>query len=307
MPRVTEIPAALRGRPFTRADAVAAGVSLNALRGPHFDVLVRGVYRCKDDEPTFALWVLGILLTMPKDAVISHVTALWWYGVRIGSQWPMHFSTNGTRTSEQKGVRLHRRRGRLRPVLLNGREVTGPDRTFVDCATVLPFVQLVMAADWLIHAGHTSLTTLRGYVESSHIHGVVRARMVLAYVAEGAESPMETLIRLLIVFARLPAPECNVEILSAGRFIARCDLVYRVHKVAVEYDGIWHEREPAQRRRDLHRREELEALGWTVIVVTSEDLKHKRQVVLRVHRALVAHGYTGPAPIFNDTWQRWFS
>ena len=163
------------------------------------------------------------------------------------------------------------------------------------------------AADWLIHAGHTTLDALREYAESSHIHGVVRARTVLTHVREGVESPMETLVRLLLEFARLPKLECNGDILFDGRFVARCDMVYRAYKVAIEYDGIWHEREPKQRQRDLRRREELEALGWTIIVVTSEDLRHKQQIALRVHRALVANGYVGPEPVFNAMWTRWFA
>ena len=269
--------------------------------------MFRGVYRCRDDDPSLVMWVCAALLLLPKDAVISHVTALWWYGVEVGRQFPLHFSTNSNDRCEQRGIRLHRRRGRLRPRLIGGREVTGPERTFVDCATVLSLVGLVTAGDWLIHAGHTTLADLRAYAEASHIHGVVRARAVLAYVRESVESPMETLVRLMLELARLPMLECNVDILVDGRFIARCDLVYRAYKVAIEYDGMWHERAPKQRQRDLRRREELEAAGWTVIVVTSVDLLHKKQIVLRAHRALVSNGYTGPEPVFNAMWTRWFA
>ena len=43
-----------------------------------------------------------------------------------------------------------------------------------------------------------------------------------------------------------------------------------------------------------------------VIVVTSADMKDKREVVNRVHAALVLRGYAGPAPAFNIMWTRWF-
>lgn len=302
-----EIPPALAHGPFTRTQALRAGLTPKALRGQRFVRMFRNVYRSVDHDPTFATWVVAALLTLPSDSVISHVTALWWYDVRIGSMWPLHFSTNTTQTTKHDGVVLHRRRGRLRPRIRLGRRVTGPERSFVDCATLLPFVLLVTAGDTLIHAKHTSLDALRDYAHDSHIHGVVRARLALEYVCERVESPMETMVRLMLIFARLPRPTCNPTLYRDGRFVARCDIVYRAYKVVVEYDGEWHERSRQQRARDRTRREELEAMGWTVIVIIVEDLKDKRRIVHRVHEALVAHGYSGAAPHFNAMWTKWFA
>jgi hypothetical protein len=41
-------------------------------------------------------------------------------------------------------------------------------------------------------------------------------------------------------------------------------------------------------------------------VVTSEDMKAKRDVVHRVHAALQQRGYAGSAPVFSVMWTRWF-
>ena len=62
--------------------------------------------------------------------------------------------------------------------------------------------------------------------------------------------------------------------------------MYRRHKVLVEYDGWYHERDAWQRQRDILRREALEAEGWRVIVVTSADMRHPKQIAARVARAL---------------------
>ena len=119
---------------------------------------------------------------------------------------------------------------------------------------------------------------------------------------------METLIRLMLVFARLPEPECNHEILDAReRFVARCDLVYRRWRVIVEYDGAWHERSKKQRARDRTRREDLERLGWTVVVVLEDDLRSPKAIVWRVYVALRDKGYDGARPLFNAMWTRWFA
>lgn len=308
MPKSAHVPAELRSGPFTIEMAARHGVSKRKLGGPSYTRLFRGVYVWVGLSVSIVTWMTGALLLLPADAVASHVTALWIYGVEIGRPWPLHFSTNTLLVSEHSQLRLHRRRGRLTTNVRHGVPVLGPDRTFVDAAADLSFVQLVQSAEMLLHLGHTNLETLWEFALSRHIDGVCRARRVLAHVRENVESPMETLVRLMIVFARLPEPALNLDILDGhDRFVARGDLVYSRWKVLVEYDGWQHERSAKQRQRDRERREVLEGLGWRVIVVTSEDLRNKREVVRRIHRALEAKGYEGRAPLFNDSWDQWFS
>jgi len=188
-----------------------------------------------------------------------------------------------------------------------GLPVTGPDRTVVDCATRLTLVQFIQAADWLIYSGVTTLSELTDYASTRHLSGVARARRALLYARESVESPMETLVRLMLVFARLREPECNPDIVdSQGNFLARGDLVYFRFKVLVEYDGWHHERDAKQRQRDRERREVLEANGWRVIIVTSEDLKNSRLIPWRVFEALKDRGYEGQPPRMNVMWSQWF-
>lgn len=53
--------------------------------------------------------------------------------------------------------------------------------------------------------------------------------------------------------------------------MGRIDLALPHHKVAIEVDGYrWHSGRRAW-RRDLERRNELTALGWTVLHATKED------------------------------------
>lgn len=99
----------------------------------------------------------------------------------------------------------------------------------------------------------------------------------------------ESLLRFELVAGGLPEPEVNVDILDrAGRFLGRGDLVYRRQRVVVEYDGWYHERDARQRRKDILRRERLEAAGWRVIVVTALDMHAPKDVVARVAAALTA-------------------
>jgi len=256
---------------------------------------------------TLRAWIDAARLVTPVDAALSHATAMWWHGVEIGSWWPLHFSTNTPTRSKRNGITIHRRRGKLSPRWFHGVLALGVDRTFVDCATQYTVVQLVQAGDALLHLGKTTHERLTAYADTVHIDGVRRARLALTLVCEGVESPMETVIRLMFVFARLPKPKTNLRIYDEhGWFVARCDLVFEAQRVIVEYDGMWHREGRAQRREDRRRIARLEALGWTVIVLTADDMVDSRAIVRRVHRELVKNGYTGPDPHLNIMWQKWF-
>ena len=294
--------------PFTRAEAHRAGITDSMLRHRRFRPLFRGVYILASVELSMRIWCLAALRVAPADAVVSHLTALRLYGLEVGGPWPLHLSTRTTTHSRQRGIRTHQRKRRVESVVLGGMPVTSPERTLVDIATKVGLVQLVQACDWMIHRGHTTAERLAAFADTSHLDGVRRLRRVLGHVRSGAESPMETLVRLMIVFSRLPEPACNIDIVdSIGRFLARGDLVYSELKVLIEYDGWQHERDARQRQRDLVRREQLEAAGWRVIVITIADLTDKRAVIHRIHRALVDRGYAGRPPHFSVMWERWFS
>jgi Protein of unknown function (DUF559) len=184
--------------------------------------------------------------------------------------------------------------------------VTTPEQTFVEASRTLSLVDRVITGDWLIHQRLTSLDVLQRFVDTVHDHGVKRARRAMVWVRERVESPRETILRLMIVFARLPEPEPNVTLGDEYAPIGRPDLIFRRYRVLVEYDGLYHLRDRAQQNRDLQRREKLEALGWRVVVVTAEGMRQPHEVVWRVYRALRDRGYQGPQPLFNDMWNAWF-
>lgn len=301
-----ELPDGLVSKPFTREEALRAGLSPEVLRGRRVRRLFRGVYIGADAPLTRTTWLTAALLVLPADAVVSHVTALSLWGFGRGGGEVLEFSTNHQLVTRHARIRLHRRRGRLTPYVRDGLPVTGPDRTFVDCALRLRLVTLVQLAEHLINSGATTRDVLVTYCHARHIDGVQRARRVVRLVMSGVESPMETAVRLMLVFARLPCPEVNPEIFDGSRFVARVDMLYRKYNVIVEYDGWQHERDARQRQRDRERREDLERLGYRLIVVTSEDLRRPAAIPWRVYEALRQRGYEGGAPTTSVVWQSWF-
>lgn len=69
----------------------------------------------------------------------------------------------------------------------------------------------------------------------------------------------------------VPVPQHVVRV--DGRFVARVDLAFPAHRIAVEYDGrAVHDREDAF-LRDRRRQNDLVRAGWTVLRFTAEDLR----------------------------------
>lgn len=306
MSRHRPVPDQLRHRPFTTAEAASAGVTRRMLQSSAYTRIHPGVYVCAQVAMALDVLVIADLLALPADACVSHVTALHWYGVDVGTAaGERHYSTNTTAQTRLEGVRLHRRRGTLSPRVVRGAPVLGPDRTLVDCATQLNPPDLVRAGDWLVRLGLTSPSTLRTYAEERHLDGVVLARRTSPLVRARVDSVRETDVRLVLVASRLPEPEVNGTIVDDhGRFVARGDLVYRGLRIVIEYDGWHHERSAEQRQRDILRRERLEAEGWRVIVITGRDMARPSGIVARVWQAMAAAGHRGPAPRFDPVTLR---
>nr|WP_240948979.1 DUF559 domain-containing protein [Microbacterium sp. CFH 90308] len=101
---------------------------------------------------------------------------------------------------------------------------------------------------------------------------------------------METRCRLILSDAGLAEPELNHVVLdSDGKFVACVDLAYAQQKIAIEYEGEHHLRDPEQWAKDIARYEALAAAGWFVIRVTKADVFDGRaDLVRRVRHALRA-------------------
>lgn len=114
-------------------------------------------------------------------------------------------------------------------------------------------------------------------------------------MSTASASRPETLLRLLLAEARLPAFQVNVPILDAGGSpIAIGDLVSYEFKVVVEYDGRHHDLSDKQRERDRQRRHDLALAGWLIVTVVSGGLDRDASRTIReVREAFRAHGWVG--------------
>jgi hypothetical protein len=117
-----------------------------------------------------------------------------------------------------------------------------------------------------------------------HTRGLRQLDAALDLVDEGAQSPKETWLRLLLIRAGYPRPTTQIPVLSpdgARRYYL--DMGWEEIKLAVEYDGDQHRVDRWQYAHDVRRLEDLHELGWTDIRVTAQH--HPADVIRRVRHA----------------------
>lgn len=287
------VPADLHDRVFTREEAHAHGVTDRMLQGDRFVRMHAGVYRLAGTEETLSVRIAAARAKVPS-GLISHTTNLQWRGLDVGSGEVVHLATSRRCEVDLCGVTVHRYLHAIDAQILDGVPATTPARTFVDCGTVLGRRQLLEVGDWLVAQDLTTCADLAASCRRSHLDGVQRARSVVSLVRDGVASVMESTLRWHLHEAGLPEPEINADILDdRGVWLARGDLVLRRWKILIEYDGWQHERDAQQRQWDHLRREQLEAHGWRVVVITIADLQHPARVAQRIRQVLRQRGWRG--------------
>lgn len=301
--RPIDLPDELAGRPFSRAEALEAGLTSRSLDAQRFVRLFPEVYALRSLVINQVHQVEAAILAMPGDAFVSHVTRLQLLGIDMGRVSPLHFTIGKDLHLDVPRIRLHRT-SRLPP---NVGRCLSVEAAFVGAGCHVTLLQLVMIGDWLLRDRHTSVEKLAGEIAASPRRpGAVKARRALSMLRVGAESPKESETRAVIIAAGLPEPELNVDLHDAAGFIGRFDMLIRDFRVVVEYEGRQHADSIGQWNRDLRRYERLTRAGYVVIRVTHEMLRRPRELVLRIRATLVERGFRGPDLRFGPGWASLF-
>ena len=194
------------------------------------------------------------------------------------------------RAPHAAGIRGHRLTMDNRDVInRGGLPLTSPVRTWLDLAGMLDVPDLVAAGDHVIHwrlplASWDSLQ--QGFKDFPGQRGVRRMRVALPLLSDRAESPPESILRVILVQGGLPEPTINHELVMTddGGHL-RPDFVFAERRVILEYQGDYH-RTREQWRKDMTRRSRLEAAGWRVVELNWDDLHDPDELVRRVSALL---------------------
>jgi len=149
-----------------------------------------------------------------------------------------------------------------------GLPVTTAARTVIDLAKSLTFAEGVVAADSALHQALTTAAELRHVASQCRLQrGGDRASRVANFADGLAESPLESLARVVFDEGGLPPPELQVPITSAeNQFIGRVDFLWRPYRVVVEVDGAGkYDADPRLARKELWRDKALRRAGYEVL------------------------------------------
>jgi hypothetical protein len=298
MPQPAPLPPELVGRPFSIYEAELCGVSRKRIRASDLITPFRGV-RDVPGRDEILQRCAAYAVRMPPDQFFSHVTAARLHGIplpsRLSGESNLHVTSVTSRQPRALGVVGHLDRdGRTVVCDLRSLRVAAPLDAWRALSPILSVRELVVAGDALVcrKSPATTVAQLTSAVRiQSGRRGAKRLREALALVRPRTDSPMETQVRLTIVWAGLPEPEVNSTIVSAaGDFLAIGDLAYPALRVLVEYDGETHFTDHDQMFRDINRLDALMAEGWRVIRITK---RHNREYIVRTVRgALRTAGWT---------------
>lgn len=296
-------------RPFTRADAVRAGIDPKILRTSRFRRIFRGVFiDAKVPDSPFVRAEAALLLH-PPGAFVSHSTAALLYGLPVPTDPLTHVTVRRTRDRRRRPeIRNHVTIGDPAVATRRGLKISHPFRMFIELAGVLALVDLVVLGDALVRLGNIEPDELVEACRRSTEHHAATALRAARFVRAEVDSPMETRLRMLIVLAGLPEPKVNHKIRDEyGNILRRLDLSYPHLRLIVEYDGRQHVEREANWEGDLDRREEFDEDGWRILIVTSKGIyQEPERTVARVHRALRARGCRDLPRRLSDDWRAHF-
>jgi hypothetical protein len=164
-------------------------------------------------------------------------------------------------------------------VHVQGVPVLSPLHTVVDLAAVLRPDALVAALDHVFHTDLVALPAVEALAAANRRgqDGAVALRTALGLTDSNAESPHESLTRLVLKPV-LPELESQVRVLDrSGRLVARLDLGDRVLRLGVESDGAAYHRgrAAADRRRDARTGWAIERVSWYETRREQEQLRRR--------------------------------
>ena len=230
----------------------------------------------------------GLDLSCGEQVAICLGTAADAYGFDTEGTADLHvLNPAGRQLRSAAGLVVHRRDGA--PLAeVRGRTATAPAWTAVEVARALPRRRALATLDAALRSAHCDREVLsRSVAVQSGRRGIVTVRHLLPLADGRSESPMESEARLVMVDGGLPNPVLQYEVVDGRGRLRRLDFAWPEQMVAAEYDSDqWHSGTDAL-RRDREKLAALQDLGWIVIPIVLDDVRHRRQALVdRIGRHL---------------------
>ncbi|HEU5036113.1 MAG TPA: hypothetical protein VFT70_03855 [Nocardioides sp.] len=295
-------------KPFTRDQAIAAGISRRALDSTRYCRLFRNVHISSavrlEREHRFA----GALLVHPDGAFLSHTSSANARRIAVPDDPHVHISVTDAKDRRwSPGIKPHVAPPHTKVVVVDGFPASDLVRMFIELAAILPLVDVVVAGDDICRKYGIRADRFRAELAKSKDYWSPAARYAARFVRDGVDSPMETRVRMLLVLAGFPEPEVNLEIRDEnGDVLVQFDLGYREARVAIGYDGRQHVEIVGAWEHDIERRDRADDAEWREVTVVARGVYVDPQSTLdRVARALRSRGVAVPRT-YDPEWVRHF-
>jgi very-short-patch-repair endonuclease len=237
---------------------------------------------------------MAAVLACGPDAVLSHRSAAYLWGLVDDWDEPIDVTAPNRRGRSPDGVAAHRDRS-LQPIDKTTHHdvpCTTVARTILDFAAVEPdwkVRKVVAQAEVLQILDKSKLRAL--LKRSRRRRGVARVRLILDTIhpqTKRTRSELERLFLEMCAKREIAEPEVNVWLLAADGRRYQADFLWRDQKLIIEADSRrFHDTDSAF-VSDRKRRQQLELAGWRVSQCTWEEVEREPRRLALTVRGLIA-------------------
>ncbi|HET9601879.1 MAG TPA: type IV toxin-antitoxin system AbiEi family antitoxin domain-containing protein [Acidimicrobiales bacterium] len=266
----------------TVAQAFACGLTRNQVdhrvRTGRFERLGRRVLRIAGTAPSWEQQLTAGVLDLGSDALVSHRAAAALHGFEGFARDPVEFTLprlgRGLHTSWTVHTSHHLRQ--IDRAEAAGFSCTSASRTIIDLAASATARELERAIDSAVRDGLTSPTFLSGQLRRLRGPGRAGVRLLDELMTDsGGHSDLERRFLALVRRAGLPRPTCQRIFRRDGTTLARVDFSFEPQPVLAEVSGRRGHASDAERAKDAHRRNELQAEGFIVLEFTDNMVRRR--------------------------------
>ncbi|MFI5511019.1 hypothetical protein ACIA48_26455 [Mycobacterium sp. NPDC051804] len=239
-----------------------------------------GIY--SRSEPDTSIRLRGVDLRAGERVAICLGTAAAAYGFDTEDVIDLHvLNPEGHQLRNSDGLFVHRREGA--PICeVDGRLATTPSWTAIEVARSLGRARALATLDAALRSRSCDARQLcDAAAQQVGRRGIVMIRELIPLARPEAESPMESEARLAMIDGGVPPDVLQYEIVDRSGRTWRLDFAWPDRKVAVEYDGFdWHS-DPDAFRKDRQKRAALQEMGWSLVSIVFDDVRHRTRDMLR--------------------------
>lgn len=293
-----------------RADARHQGIPLSRPLSASYQRVFFDAYVPAGLKITPALRARVALQLLPGAGRISHHTAVQLWGGIAPHSPDVHVAVaDPVHRSRRQGIAAHLAKPDDQTSVRHGVLVSSPAQAFLELAAAgVSLVDLVVAGDSLVKSTGISPQAFVEHATGSSCGNARRALRAARLNRTGVDSAMETRLRLLIVLAGLPEPTVNLILRDErGEWALRFDLCYPDLQLIVEYDGRQHAESDKQWARDIERREQLDRMGWRLLVIRADGIYvHPGRTLATIHDVLLERKAPCVPKQLRAEWMRHF-